>query len=347
MPVKRTLLPANYFQYVVLVGVILYFGKALFIPLSFGLLISFILYPFCKWMESNRIPRMAAIIIGVSLATILLVGIIVLLFQQVMNFTDVWVPLKLKLTRSINSVSQYFSDTFHWTKAKQTEWVETTLKNSSIGLISFIRTTLYASGISFVMLFIIPIYATLILYYRKTLAEVLFSLFPEEKRKTVNEILQATVHQYFNFIKGMLIVYIIVGTLNSIGLLILGIPHAILFGFIASILTFIPYVGIMAASLLPITVSWLTYDSLWYPVGVIIVFAIVQYLEANVIYPIAVGNRLHVNALVILVVIITGGILWGASGMILFVPFVAILKLIADRTEGWDSLATLLDDEKK
>jgi predicted PurR-regulated permease PerM len=125
------------------------------------------------------------------------------------------------------------------------------------------------------------------------------------------------------------------------------LPHAVFFGFIASVLTFIPYVGIMAASLLPIAVSWLTYDSVWYPIGVIVVFSIVQYLEANVIFPIAVGNRLHVNALLILVVIITGGILWGASGMILFVPYVGILKLIADRTEGWESLATLLGDKKK
>jgi predicted PurR-regulated permease PerM len=59
-------------------------------------------------------------------------------------------------------------------------------------------------------------------------------------------------------------------------------------------------------------------------------FAFVQYLEANVIFPVAVSNRLNINALATLVAIIVGGILWGVAGMILFVPFLAIIKLVAD-----------------
>jgi predicted PurR-regulated permease PerM len=58
---------------------------------------------------------------------------------------------------------------------------------------------------------------------------------------------------------------------------------------------------------------------------------IVQYLEANVIFPLAVSNRLNMNTLATLIAIVTGGILWGVSGMILFVPFAGILKLISDQ----------------
>jgi predicted PurR-regulated permease PerM len=141
------------------------------------------------------------------------------------------------------------------------------------------------------------------------------------------------------------IVYLVVGTLNSIGLLLLGIPHAILFGFIASVLTFIPYVGIMVASLLPITFAWMTYDSVWYPLGVVAVFAFVQYLEANLIFPMAVSSRLSINTLVTIVMILLGGLLWGAAGMILFIPYTAILKLIADRTEKLKTLSVLLGNE--
>ena len=142
----------------------------------------------------------------------------------------------------------------------------------------------------------------------------------------------------------MALVYLIVGLLNSIGLAIIGIPHPFMFGFIASILTFIPYVGIMISSLLPIAVSWITFDSIWYPVGVIVVFAIVQILEAYVIFPFAVGNRLKINTLVIIIMITAGGILWGAAGMILFIPFISIIKLIADRNPSLKSLSLLLSD---
>jgi predicted PurR-regulated permease PerM len=142
----------------------------------------------------------------------------------------------------------------------------------------------------------------------------------------------------------MLLVYLIVGILNSIGLAIVGVPHPILFGFIASILTFIPYIGILISSLLPIAVSWITFNSIWYPLGVIIVFSIVQILEAYVIFPFAVGSRLKINTLAIIIMIVAGGILWGAAGMILFIPFTSIAKLIADRTENLKILSLLLGD---
>ena len=66
----------------------------------------------------------------------------------------------------------------------------------------------------------------------------------------------------------------------------------------------------------------------------------------NIIFPFAVGNRLKINTLVIIVMIIAGGIVWGAAGMILFIPFISIVKLISDRTEGLKTLSMLLSNGK-
>ncbi len=137
-------------------------------------------------------------------------------------------------------------------------------------------------------------------------------------------------------------VYIIVGVLNSIGLLALGIKHAILFGMLTAIMTIIPYAGIVVSASLPVSIALLTKDSLWYPVGVIFVFSFVQYLEANVIFPKVVGTQLNVSTWATLVAIMVGGILWGVSGMILFIPFAAIMKIASDHIEGWSSINILL-----
>ena len=72
------------------------------------------------------------------------------------------------------------------------------------------------------------------------------------------------------------------------------------------------------------------------------VFSIVQILEAYIIFPYAVGSRLKINTLIIILVIIIGGILWGPAGMILFIPFISIAKLIADRTASLKTLSLLL-----
>lgn len=334
-------------QYIVYGGLILYFGKEIFMPLSFAALISFILYPLCIWMEKRGFGRLTAILINITILLLLLSGIVVLLVTQFLNFLHEWPSLQLKLAGAIRQLSQVVTETYGVTREQQDRWLSQLADQSASNALTLVKNTVSASTISAVLFILIPVYAVLILYYRHLWVQITYRLFPQEKKEDIRQILILTIKAYYNFIKGMALVYLIVGALNSAGLLLLGIPHAILFGFIASILTFIPYLGIIVGSLLPITISWITYDSLWYPAGVILVFVIVQYLEANVIFPLAVSNRLNINTLVVLIAIILGGILWGVAGMILFIPFVAIIKLIADHNPKLKTIAMILEQPQR
>ncbi|ULQ53871.1 AI-2E family transporter [Flavihumibacter fluvii] len=331
---------------VVLAGLILYIGRSLFIPLSFALLISFILYPVCKWMEKKGINGTLAIFINLIIVTAFLGSILFLLINQLNTFGTEWPLLENKLHESYRQFSAYLKTDWNISSEQQQIWLQQFSENSTTHLFGLLQQTISASVVSLVLLLLIPIYSFLILFYRVRLLKALIMILPDKYRTGIKEIVQLAIDSYYGFIKGMLIVYLIVGILNSLGLLLLGIPHAILFGCIAAILTFIPYVGIMVASLFPITLAWVTYNSIWYPVGVIAIFAIVQYLEANLIFPWAVARKLNLNTLMTIVAIIIGGILWGAAGMILFVPFAAILKLVAERVKGGEGLAVLLGDGK-
>ncbi|MBP7183059.1 MAG: AI-2E family transporter [Flavobacterium sp.] len=331
-------------QFIVLAFLILYFGKTLFIPLSFSLLIGFILYPICKWMETKGLNKGIAIVISILGVTLLVGAVLYLLFAQFSEFLHEWQSLRTKLIETVNQLSLFISERFDISLEKQTEFINNTVNNSGSEAFSIVRNTAYSLSESAFFLIMIPVFSALILFHRQMLSNALYELFPPERKNTIHEILIETIHEYYNFIKGMLIVYLIVGLLNSIGLWIIGIPNPFLFGFIASILTFIPYVGIMISSLLPIAVSWITYNSIWYPLAVIAVFSIVQVLEAYIIFPFAVGSRLKINTLVIIIVVIVGGIVWGAAGMILFIPFISIIKLIADRTPSLKTLSVLLGD---
>jgi predicted PurR-regulated permease PerM len=336
----------RWIQYVVFISVILYFGKDLFVPLSFALLISFILYPVCRWLETKGIGRLMAITIALTFLIILGLLIFALLVSQFVSFIDEWPSLLLKLNQSFNSLSQFLVEVFGISKDRQADMLSKMSDQSGGNVLQIVKNMISASAFSVILLILIPVYAVLILYYRKYWMKILAQLFPGERSESLKEIISQSIRAYYNFVKGMGIVYVIVGILNSVGLLLLGVPHAILFGFIAAILTIVPYVGIIAGSLLPITMAWITYDSVWYPLSIIGIFAFVQYLEANVIFPIAVGNRLNVNTLVMLLVIFAGGILWGVAGMILFVPFVGIAKLIADHNPKWKTISMILGMEK-
>jgi predicted PurR-regulated permease PerM len=334
-------------QYTVLVSALLYFGKTLLIPLSFAMLISFILYPVCKWMEKKGMNRSVAIFISIFVVTILLGAIIYLLFSQLMEFAHEWQSLRAKLLEAFARLTAFLNERIDLSNEKQSALLKNIIGSSGSQVLPFLQGAAYSLSELIFFIVMVLVLSALILFHRQMLANVLYSIFPSGKIKIIHEILVETIHAYYNFMKGMMLVYLIVGVLNSIGLAIIGVPHPVLFGFVASILTFIPYVGIMIAALLPMTVSWVAFNSLWYPLGVILVFTIVQLLEAYIVFPFAVGNRLKINTLVIIVMIIAGGILWGAAGMILFIPFTSIVKLIADRTESLKTLSLLLGDGKE
>ena len=331
-------------QFTVLISFLLYFGKTLFIPLSFAMLISFILYPICKWIEQKGTSRSLSIAITILFISILLGVIVFLLFNQLMAFLNEWQSLKLKLIETNTQLSLFLTERLGITLERQLELVNSSMVKIDAQLLPILQRTAYSFSESFFFLILILVFTALILYYRRLLSNAIYQLFPANKKATVQEVLLETIQAYYGFMKGMILVYLIVGILNSIGLAIIGVPHPVLFGFIASILTFIPYVGIMIASLLPIAVSWIEFNSIWYPMGVVLVFTIVQLLEAYVIFPFAVGGRLKINTLVIMIMIVAGGIFWGAAGMILFIPFISIVKLIADRTESLKTLSILLGE---
>lgn len=337
----------KWLQYAVYGSLILYFGRNIFIPISFALLISFILYPVCAWLERKGIGRLSAILIPLSVLILIGLLVVALLVYQFVGFMEEWPIIQDKLIHAVSAFRQTLNEALGLSLTNQQLVFSKVTEQSGSMLMDIFRNTLSASAFSLLLLILIPIYAVLILFYRHTWMKVLGRLFPTERTESLHRMISLTIQSYYNFIKGMAIVYLAVGVLNSIGLLLLGVPHAILFGFIVAILTFIPYVGIIIGSLLPIAMAWITYDSMWYPVGVVAIFTFVQYLEANVIFPLAVSNKLNVNTLVMLLAIFAGGVLWGMAGMILFVPFIGIAKLIADHNPTWKNLSMILGSEKR
>lgn len=327
----------KYLQLVLLVAVLFYFGKPLLVPLFFGLLTAIVLCPVCRWLERKGCSRSFAVFICLFIVTLLVAAFTLLLVWQV-NLLRKDAPVIIgKATVLIHDLQQKFAAVFGIEQA-QTNWGEKFISAAT----SMAGAVFSAASSTFFMLFMIPIYAALFLYHRNVFVQFLQLVVPVKYQHQLDEILNETIHTYFNYIKGMVLVYIIVGVLNSIGLLALGVRHAILFGMLCAVMTIIPYLGIIVSALLPITVVWMDTGNLFYPVAVVALFTFVQYLEANVIFPKVVGTQLNVSTFVILVAIIAGGIIWGVSGMVLFIPFAAILKIISDHIEELKPLNILL-----
>lgn len=320
----------------------LYHGAILFIPLSYGLFIAIVLYPVCRWLEQHHVPRSLAIAMGL-LIVFLLAGILVWLFIYQLNILRQDIPiLKAKLIPTIEAFRQWATDNWDISAEQQDGWLESIKKQVPGQAGNLIAGTISKTSTGLFMLVVIPVFVALFLYDRRIFVLFLEKLAGRHYYNRLHRLLHDTITTYFHFIKGMVLVYLMVGALNSLGLWLLGVPHAFLFGFLTAIMTIIPYIGISVSALLPMTVAWITTDNIWYPIGVVAIFSFVQYLEANVIFPKVVGREINVSTWATLVALIAGGLLWGVNGMILFIPFLAILKMVSDEVPEWEALNLLL-----
>ncbi|WP_341835669.1 AI-2E family transporter [Chitinophaga pollutisoli] len=329
-------------ELVVLSGVLLFFGKTLFIPLFMGLLIAMIMYPVCKKMEDQGATRTLGVTICLLIVIALFAALVTLLLWQIRAFMGDWPLLAQKLEASLMDFREWLALNFQITLEVQDNW----LHKQADGIAGFVGPlltgTIRITANALFTLFMTPVFSALFLYHRRTFVRFLIRILGSERGAQSAVILQQVIRTYFQYIKGMIMVYLIVGILNTIGLYALDVPHAFLFGMLTAIMTIIPYFGIIISALLPISAAWTVHESIWYPLGVIGIFSFVQYLEANIIFPKVVAAQLNVSTWATLVAILAGGIIWGVAGMVLFIPFVAIAKITADHLEEWSHWRLLL-----
>lgn len=191
---------------------------------------------------------------------------------------------------------------------------------------------------------LIPLYIFFFLLYRDFFRMFVHKAIRSVPNEELNVLLKKIYEVIQSYLSGLFLVILIVGVLNSVGLLFLGVPHAIFFGFLAGFLILIPYIGILIGSILPALLSIVTMDSPWYALGVIGVMSFVQFLEGNFITPHIVGSKVSVNPLAAIVALFLGGQLWGLSGLILALPVTAILKVIMDTIPSLEPYGFLLGE---
>jgi predicted PurR-regulated permease PerM len=256
-----------------------------------------------------------------------------------------WTMIHHQIDPFLSDIQQQLEKEFGWTTEMQATWLKQNLNALSQNAAKFLSDSVNALMAALVNLVIIPIYITLILIFRHKLVEFVITVSPDSFKSKMHEVIQDTVSVFSRFIRGMVVVYITVGVLNSIGLWIIGVENPIMYGMLSAIMTIIPYFGIIISALLPMMLSWIETGSLTQPIGIILVFTVVQYLEANLIFPYVVGRFVNLNTLAAIIAIFLGALFWGVSGMILFLPVFAVIRLAASHFEELKPLHHLLGNK--
>ena len=324
----------------IMVGTIL--ARDIVIPMMIAGILTVVLMPIVKKLE-QKISSTLAITIVLLSTLILFVLVGILIINQLASLVNDLPDLETKFNSWVDKISSSLRSELGMTVNEQNQL----LKNSLTSLGRYATNLLSATTNVISLLVQIPIYIFLFLIYRDRFTAFFMSLLSDQEEVAWKKEVENVVQGY---ISGLLLVTIIVAILNSVGLLVLGVDHAIFFGILSGILTIIPYVGIFIGALFPIVMALLTKDSLWYPAGVVIIFSIVQFLEGNFITPRITGSKVSINALAAIIALLIGGKILGIAGMILAMPALGFIKIILSRTTHLKHFVILIEDtpiEKK
>lgn len=304
------------------------------IPIIFASLLAFLLLPVVSFLERKRVPRILSIVLSIFLALILISIIIYLVIIQIRSFDEVVPLIVTKFEEWLKFGQDFLSDRF---ALGQTELLSEGRKYLS-GIVQngsqLIGGTLSMTTTFLTNFSLIPLYVFLMLLYRDFFQDFLFKAFEKVEEDIIQTIIEKIKNVIQNYMTGLLLVILIIGTLNTLSLLILGISNAFFFGFFAAFLVLIPYIGVAIGSLLPIIMALITKDSAWYAFGVAASFGVIQFLEGNLITPYVVGSKVSINSFIAIVSLILFGTLWGITGLILALPLTAILKVVFDSIDS-------------
>jgi putative permease len=326
---------------------LLYYGRNLFTVVAFALFLSFALRPFVSLLERARIPRIVAIL----MLLFVLIGAIVLLVINVtaqLNLFYSDLPRYQTRIRDLLSKVMEFINTLRErmgailpedqravreVKISESPLATTRAVFAQIGdLIEFV---LYAAIVPFLTLFMLK--------DREKFARVIEGLLARNPRYGRGHVTREISRAMTAYALGLSFVMLIMAAATTIALMLLGVNYYYILGPIAGLAILLPYVGIIFSTVPAVAVAYFQFDG-QKALLVLAVYALLQFLEGNVLTPLIVGGRVRLFPLTVMVAFIFWGLLWGVAGAILAVPLTSAIKVVCENVSGWEGFARLLGE---
>jgi predicted PurR-regulated permease PerM len=331
---------------VLLVGVLLYELRGVLTPIFFAFLIAYMLDPLIDKFEERGIPRS----VGIAVMLTLVLGVLSLVLllalpgvvRDVRAFIDElpgtieamilritpWLSeMGVNLPRSIDeAVAELRLDT--------RELAQKAVAPAGAAIRWLVGGTASLLG-AIVGLLMIPVFAAYLLHDFDRITAKVRELTPAKWRGPVVEVAREIDQVLGAFIRGQLIVMLILAVLYSLGYWLAGVRLALVIGVIAGLVSFIPYVGGAVALLLALVMVFVDWGGWAQLAWVLVAYIVIQLLESFVITPKVVGDKVGLSAIWVLFALMVGNEVFGFLGVLLALPAAAVAKIFVMRAMAW------------
>ena len=299
--------------------------------------------PFTKWFIGKGLPRVLSVVLIYLVSLLLLVSFFYFFLPPLTNeATDFFSSLpeymeSLNLSSSFEEFTSQGEDMMLSEQLMQLQGVLKASSSSALGAASAI----FGGIMSFVLIIVLSFYFAV---QEQGLDRFLRLVTPPKHQEYMIDLWQRAQVKIGRWLQGQLLLSLIVGILVYIGLLILGVPYALLLALVAAVLELIPVFGSILAAIPAVIIAFVTANPTL-AVLVIILYVVVNQLQGNIIYPLVVQKVLGVPPLVVILAIIAGAQLAGFLGILIAVPVAAaVQEWISDIQKGKERLAYTRED---
>jgi predicted PurR-regulated permease PerM len=339
---------------VVLIVAALYLAQAVLIPVVMAIVLTFILSPAVTALQRRGFHRIPAAIVVVFFAVVVVSSVGLLLAAQVVQLSRDW-PLykdqigdKLTGLRDasqgswLDPVTHMVNDISATLKEFEKDTVSVRLKDSRL---PFLRSIAESTISLLVSLGLVILLLVFMLIQREDLRNRILRLWGDKNLTSTTKALDDAGRRISRFLLMQLFINASYGAVLALGLFVIGVPHALIWGILAATLRYIPYVGPVVGALLPLVVAVAALPT-WTPFFVALGFiTVLELVSNNFMEPWLYGRSIGVSEVALLVAAAFWTWLWGPVGLVLSTPLTACLAVLGRYVPQLACFDILLGDE--
>ncbi len=358
---------------VVLVVAALYFGKEIFIPFALAVLLAFALAPIVDGLRRLRVPKLAAVSLAVACAFVVIGGITYVVGTQLIVLAENLPDYKYNIQQKIRAIQPpdddrgilpRLSSTLRdlreefagadeaeeeapgpTTEEPDPEPVPVTITPPELRPIEVVATMLGPLLSPLITAGVVIVFIIFVLLERDDLRDRFIRLVGAGDLQRSTEALNEAARRVSRYLLMQLLVNVTYGIPIGIGLYVVGVPNAALWGLLAAILRFIPYLGPFLAALFPVALAFAT-DSGWSMlIWTAALFITMEIVSNNVIEPWLYGSSTGLSSLAIIMAAIFWTVLWGPVGLFLSTPLTVCLVVMGRYVPQLNFLGVLLGND--
>jgi predicted PurR-regulated permease PerM len=345
---------------VLFVATALYWARAILIPLALAVYFAFILTPLVVYLQRRRFPRPLAVIVVVAGALLIFAGVSAVVGRQLVLIKNTLPDHADEIKAKAEALKNWLNaaeggrwatlvndvyETFGGTPPKKGGPTQTVVVESEPGWVTRAQAILSPAAemagqaaFTFVLL-------VFILNRREDLRNRVIRLLGQGHVTTTTKAVDETSRRVSRFLLVQFLLNATFGTLVTLGLLLIGVPYAPLWGFLGFLMRYVPYIGSWIAVIPPTLLSIAVSDGWVHPILVFALFIGLELVAGNVAEPLLFGRSLGISEVAQLVAAAFWAFLWGPVGLILSGPLTVCLLVLGKYVPQWRFLDVLLGDE--